>query len=32
VGPRMRLVTHLGVDAEGIEHALAAFASFFARV
>jgi threonine aldolase len=32
VGPRMRLVTHLGVDAEGIEHALAAFASFFVRV
>ena len=32
VGPRMRLVTHLDVDMDGIEHALAAFASFFTRV
>jgi threonine aldolase len=29
-GPRMRLVTHLDVDAAGIERALAAFRAFFA--
>jgi threonine aldolase len=28
-GPRMRLVTHLDVDAAGIEHALGAFRAFF---
>jgi threonine aldolase len=28
-GPRMRLVTHLDVDAAGIERALAAFESYF---
>ena len=28
-GPRMRLVTHLDVDAAGIERAVAAFASYF---
>ena len=30
-GPRMRLVTHLDVDAAGIERALAAFGDFFAK-
>jgi threonine aldolase len=30
-GARMRLVTHLDVDAAGIERALGAFAEFFAR-
>jgi threonine aldolase len=30
-GPRMRLVTHLDVDAAGIESALAAFGDFFAK-
>ncbi|HZZ94507.1 MAG TPA: low-specificity L-threonine aldolase [Usitatibacter sp.] len=29
VGPRIRLVTHLDVDAAGINRAVAAFASFF---
>jgi len=29
--PRMRLVTHLDVDAAGVEHALAAFESYFRR-
>jgi threonine aldolase len=29
VGPRTRLVTHLDVDTDGIELALAAFAGFF---
>ena len=29
-GTRMRLVTHLDVDARGIERALAAFSEFFA--
>lgn len=29
-GPRMRLVTHLDVDAAGIERALSAFRAFFA--
>ena len=29
VGPRMRMVTHLDVDAAGIDRAVAAFASFF---
>jgi threonine aldolase len=29
-GPRLRLVTHLDVDAAGIERALAAFRAFFA--
>ncbi len=29
-GRRMRLVTHLDVDAAGIERALSAFRSFFA--
>lgn len=28
-GPRMRLVTHLDVDAAGIDRALAAFRAFF---
>ena len=28
-GPRMRLVTHLDVDREGVERAVAAFRSFF---
>jgi hypothetical protein len=28
-GPRMRLVTHLDVDAAGIERALAAFRTYF---
>jgi threonine aldolase len=30
-GPRMRLVTHLDVDAGGIERALGAFKSYFAE-
>ncbi len=30
-GARMRLVTHLDVDAQGIERALAAFAGFFSK-
>ena len=29
-GARMRLVTHLDVDAAGIDRAVAAFAAFFA--
>ena len=29
VSPRMRMVTHLDVDAAGIDHAVAAFASYF---
>jgi len=28
-GPKMRLVTHLDVDAAGIDRALAAFESYF---
>ena len=31
VGPRMRMVTHLDVDAADIDRAVAAFASFFRR-
>ena len=31
VGPRMRMVTHLDVDAAGIDRAVAAFASFFRK-
>jgi threonine aldolase len=30
-GARMRLVTHLDVDAASIDHAVAAFRAFFAR-
>ena len=31
-GPKLRLVTHLDVDAEGIGKAVAAFGSFFSKV
>jgi len=31
-GPRLRLVTHLDVDAAAIERALAAFASYFKKI
>ena len=31
-GPRMRLVTHLDVDAAGIEHALKAFGAYFRKI
>ena len=30
-GTKMRLVTHLDVDAQGVDHAIAAFGAFFAK-
>jgi threonine aldolase len=32
VGPKLRLVTHLDVDAAAIDRAVAAFAAFFRQV
>jgi threonine aldolase len=31
-GPRLRLVTHLDVDAAAVDRAVAAFASYFRRI